>query len=267
MSVTGKIALFFCFVSSAWLDTQTALAGISDDMIYTMHPELLDKCLGEGKTEPDYTLNPYYLRLDLDGDGGMDFVTFVANDSGSFRLHSVEPNVESKKFEPVVARSLLVCFSNGMKVLYRGLADRKSNKHRPPQHKKSGRDERPQPTTTGAGPAARQSGKDSGDVDSAYDESFIRPWVAEDKVLTRRESSEENTAEIMFSWYPLSKSEARETIDYYDVPMDSGKILGEAIGAGFDVSETLGFWDGKQFRWLVLSVANGKLQKQRKRQE
>ena len=267
MNVTGRIALFCCIVSSAWLNTQTSFAGISDDMIYTTHPELLDKCLGEGKTEPDYTLNPYYLRLDLDGDGGMDYVTFVANDSGAFRLHSVEPNVESKKFEPVVGRSLLVCFSNGKKAVYRGLADRISNTPRPRQHKRSGSGERPQPTTTGAGPAARQSGQVSGDKDPSYEEAYIRPWVAEDKVLTRGESSEENTADMMFSWYPLSKSEAHETIDYYDVPMESGKILGEAIGGGFDVCETLGFWDGKQFRWLMLSVANGKLQKQWKREK
>ena len=265
MSVTGRIALFCCFLSSAWLNKQPSFAGISDDMIYTTHPDLLYECLEKEKTEPDYTLNPYYLRLDLDGDGGMDYVTFIARDSGVFRLHSVEPNVESKKFEPVVGRSLLVCFSNGRKVVYRGLADRISNALRPPQHEKSASDERPRPTTTRAGSTTRQSGQVSGDKDSSYDESYIRPWVAEDLVLTEIKL-EENPADIMYSWYPLSKSEALENIDYYAVPMESGEVLGEAIGGGFDVDETLGFWDGKQFRWLLLSVANGKLQKQRKRE-
>ena len=258
MNVTGRMALFCCFVGSAWLNTLTAFAGISDDMIYTRHPDLLDKCLDEGKTEPDYTLNPYYLRLDLDGDGGMDYVTFLANDLGSFRLHSVEPNVESKKFEPVVGRSLMVCFSNGKKAVYRGLADRISNTPRPRQHKGAGSGERSRPTTTRAGPVARQSGQVSRDKDPSYDESFIRPWVAADTVLTKMKF-EENTTDIMFSWYPLSKREVLDTIDYYEVQMESGGVLGEGIGQGFDVDGTLGFWDGKQFRWLVLSVANGNL--------
>ena len=53
-------------------------------------PSPLSECLREGKTKPDYTLNPYYLRLDVDGDGEMDYVTFISDNSGPFRISSLQ---------------------------------------------------------------------------------------------------------------------------------------------------------------------------------
>ena len=224
-------------------------------MIYTKHPDLLDECLGKGKTEIDYTLNPYYLRLDLDGDGGMDYVTFVANNAGAFRLHPVKPNPETRKFEPVIGRSLLVCFSNGTKVIYRGVRERvlepvksfqdgqlASSKDTPSLAKKKGQ-------------SADGSRAVSGGVASVV-VPVSPPWIPEDMVLTEVKSSKEKTIDILFSWYPRSKTEILELIDYFDIPMESGDVLGEGIGEAFRECLTLGFWDGKQFRWLMLSISD-----------
>ena len=229
-------------------------SAISDDMIYTRHPELLDKCLGKGEMVPDYTLNPYYLRLDLDGDDGMDYVTFIANNSGPFHLYPVIE--EGEKLEPAVGRSLLACFADGRKVIYQGAVDRISDAPGSLQQKGSDGGERPHVATTNDGPDVKQSGRVSGDEGFSYDKSFVHPWVVEDRVLMEKESSDGNTEAIMFSWYPIPKRELLEEIAYWHVPMESGEALGEGIVNGFE-DITLGFWDGKQFRWLTLSGADG----------
>ncbi len=267
MSLKKKIALLCLFACSmGWLSMRLSFT-ISDDMIYTTHPELLDKCLEEGETEPDYTLNPYYLRLDLDGDGGMDYVTFIANNSGQFHLYPVIE--EGERLEPAVGRSLLACFSDGRKVVYHGADDQKSDAPGSLQEKGAGGGERPHAATKNDGPDPKQSEQVSADEDSSHDESVVHPWVVEDRVLTGKESSERNTVAIMFSWYPLSRREVLEEIDYWVVPLGSGEVLGEGIVNGFE-DVTLGFWDGKQFRWLTLSGANGfppTKKKERKKKE
>lgn len=107
------VVRLFCLVAWAalWL-SMPGMKALKALEAYKIHPRPLRDCLDSARQKtgdvlhPDYAMNPYYLRLDLDGDNKMDYVTILVDESGKVR------------------QGLLVCSSEGKTTFYQGMTDR-----------------------------------------------------------------------------------------------------------------------------------------------
>ncbi len=103
--VLGLYFLLIC--SMQWIAISPLIAEEGSSEVWLLHPGALYKCMDNEKTLAiDYSMHPYYLRVDLDGDGEMEYVISVLDSSGWER------------------RGLMVCHEDGVKTIYRGIADR-----------------------------------------------------------------------------------------------------------------------------------------------
>ena len=98
---------FFLTCSMQWFLISPLIAEEMGSEYWMVHPSAIEKCLDHERTLAiDYSMHPYYLRMDLDGDDEMEYIVSVLGNSGWERA------------------GLMVCRETGAKTIYRGIADR-----------------------------------------------------------------------------------------------------------------------------------------------
>ena len=225
------VAKLFCLVACLALCTSMPLLMALE--VYKFVPGTLYECyistLRETGDElhPDYAMNPYYLRLDLDGDGEMDYVTILVDESGKVR------------------RGLLVCSSEGKATFYQGVENSERR------------------LDTGKCPPVNRV-VESWVLTEERSSRAIPPrsylvmkCCRADGEMTSAGEYSTQTIPIGLDWYTISKSDLLQNLKYYSVPGGSVELAGEGVGSswgGEDVA--MGFLDGNRFRWLFATVGD-----------
>ena len=221
----------FCLVacSALWTSMPTLMAL----EVYKFVPGTLHECyistLREtgDKLHPDYAMNPYYLRLDLDGDGAMDYVTILVDESGKVR------------------RGLLVCSSEGKATFYQGVENSESR------------------SAPGKCPPVNRVVEDwvltkerSSQTIPPKRYLIMKCCEANGEMTTDGEYSTQ-TIPIGLDWYTISKSDLHQALEYYGVPVGSVEPAGEGIEDSWGGEDsTIGFLDGNRFRWLYTTIGD-----------
>ena len=199
---------------------------------YKTHPLPMHACLDSVRREtgdelrPNYAMNPYYLRLDLDGDSAMDYITILVDESGKVR------------------RGLLVCSSKGKATFYQGAENRVPNS-----------------AVVKCPPIARVvedlvlTEERSSQTIPAEPYTIIKCCGADGEMTTDYEESTQ-TIPMGLQWEAFPKSDLLQQLEYYGVPIASVDPAGESVGSIWEVTQSLGFLDGDRFRWLIVTIAD-----------
>ncbi len=198
-------------------------------------PSAIDKCMDDEKALAiDYSMHPYYLRLDLNGDGKMEYVLSMLA-SPDWKHHG-----------------LMVCHESGSKTIYRGIANKgvaADDKVRiaKTQEIKKGIivdavliEDRPSDLSSKA-----IKGFTHGIIKCCYGRGKLTGQLI--FVLNASESSQ--AIPLGITWRPLSKSEVLRKA--HSVPRNVEEIAGEIIESSWHVTTSLGFMQGGQFRWII----------------
>ena len=200
--------------------------------VHQVHPLPLYDCFDSVRREtgevlrPDYAMNPYYLRLDLDGDGDMDYITILVDESGKVR------------------RGLLVCSSEGKATFYQGAENRV-----------------PSSSAVKCPPIERVVEDLVLTEERSSQSRPPKPYLimkcceADGEMTTDYEKSSQ-TIPVGIHWYALPKSDLLQGLKYYRFPIESVEPAGESVGSIWEVTESLGFLDGSRFRWLIVTIAD-----------
>lgn len=200
--------------------------------VYKVDPLPLSDCLRSvhqetgDELQPDYVMNPYYLRLDLDGDGAMDYVTILVDESGKVR------------------RGLLVCSSKGRATFYQGAENRVPNSA----------DVKCPPVERVVEDLVLTEERSSQTI-PAEPYTIIKCCEADGEMTTDYEESTQ-TIPIGLQWEAFPKSDLLQQLEYYGVPIASVDPAGESVGSIWEVTQSLGFLDGDRFRWLIVTIAD-----------
>ena len=224
------VVRLFCLV--AWSALWPSMPMMMALEVHQVHPLPLYDCLRSvhqetgDELQPDYAMNPYYLRLDLDGDGAMDYVTILVDESGKVR------------------RGLLVCSSGGKATFYQGVENSESRSDPvkcPPiarvvedlvlTEERSSQTIPPEPYT------------------------IIKCCEPDGEMTTDYEKSSQ-TIPVGLHWYAIPKSDLLQDLKYYRFPIGSVEPAGESVGSIWEVTSSLGFLDGSRFRWLIVTIAD-----------
>ena len=225
-TAAGLICLVACL--TLWPNMQRMMAL----EVYVVPPVPLDECLDSVRQEtgdvlhPDYAMNPYYLRLDLDGDSAMDYITILVDESGKVR------------------RGLLVCSSKGEATFYQGVENTESRSD-PVQCPPIERvvedwvltEERSSRTLPPATYLVTKCCEAGGEMTTGHEKST-------------------QTIPVGLDWYAIPKSDLLRALKYYGVPVGSVEPAGENVRSGWEGTSILGFLDGDRFRWLIVTIAD-----------
>ena len=189
------------------------------------HPSAIDKCMDDEKTLAiDYSMHPYYLRADLDGDSKMEYVL------------SVLGSPEWKR------QGIMICRENGTKTIYRGIADRK------------GVDEDKERITNKWGRIVKDAiliESKSSDLQeySVKKCCYGRGNLAGQLIFLLNANESSRAIPLGVTWHPISKEEMLGMA--HDILGGEGEIVGEGVGSAWELTFTYGFMQGGQFRWLI----------------
>ncbi len=251
---TQKIALGMYYLSAFFILCAAISPLVAEEEIgsevWLLHPSVIDKCSEGGmksiKGEPlaiDYSMHPYYLRIDLDGDGKMEYVVSLLDNSGWKR------------------RGLMVCHEDGRKTIYRGIADREMSAE---EKERIGKMEGILKDAVLIEGQTSEKTLNSV-IDKNY--SYMRIWEYSVKnfcygkggmggqlIYTGITSSQ--AIPMCGRWYPLSKSEVIDQAFEKNLVDKKEEIAGEGIGTACELTFTFGFMEGDQFRWFIETYAD-----------
>ena len=200
--------------------------------VHQIPPEPLYDCLISVYRETgddlqlDYAMNPYYLRLDLNGDRAMDYITILVDESGKVR------------------RGLLVCSSEGKATIYQGVED--SEKQLDPGKC---------PSVDGVVADLVLTEERSSQTRPPEPYLIMKCCEPDGEITSGREKSSQ-TIPIGFHWRAITQSEIRQNLKGYGGLIASVEPAGEGVVTGWREDVAIGFSDGKRFRWVLLSIAD-----------
>ena len=220
----------FCLM--AWSALWPSMPMLMALEVHQVHPLPLYDCLDSARREtgdvlrPDYAMNPYYLRLDLDGDGAMDYITILVDESGKVR------------------RGLLVCSSEGKATFYQGVDNSES---------------RSDPVKC---PPVNRVVEDLVLTEERSSQTIPpKPYLIvkccrADGEMTSAGEYSTQTIPMGLHWRAIPKRDLLQGLKYYRSPIESVEPAGESVGSIWEVTESLGFLDGNRFRWLIVTIAD-----------
>ncbi len=214
--------------------------------IWLLHPWALEKCTADEKTlAVDYSMHPYYLRVDLDGDEEMEYVVNLLDSSGWER------------------RGLMVCHEDGTKTIYRGIADRKMSAE------EKDRIGRVEGILKDAVLIEEQTSEEA--LNSVVDRNYspISDGMLKYNVRKCCDGKGGNGGQLIFTkiissqtiplcevWYPLSSKEVISRALRANIIDGSEEIVGEGIITVCHMTYTLGFIQEGEFRWFIQTYAD-----------
>ncbi len=232
------VKLFCLVVCLILLEINVPMTVNATDGLWILHPGPLRKCIDFARYElgevlhPDYTMNPYYLRLDLNGDNAMEYITILVGSDGKIR------------------RGLLVCSEDGKSVVYRG-EDRHASTESPKASDSPLSQISTQPRIVEDLVLIQKRSSQTLPPES-YAALRCCEVDGEIKILDSPKSS--TVISIGPNWRPLSKRELLQQLDDLSIPIESIESVGEGVYSTWWETYTLGFMDGNQFRWLVAVI-------------
>ena len=211
---------------------------------WVRHPSVIDKCMDNEKTLAiDYSIHPYYLRVDLNGDGETEYVLSVMR--GPVWKH----------------HGLMVCHEDGSKTIYRGIADRDvaaEDKNRIAKTRRIVKDAVLIEGQTSEAVLHTSIVRDgSKAVTDLLPYSVARCCSGQGRMggqLIFTEDRGLREIPLGLTWYPISKSDVLDRTS--DMPRGIGEIAGEGIVTAWESATSVGFMQNGQFRWLIYANAD-----------
>lgn len=249
-----RIALGMCYLlacSMQWLVISPLMAEEEvGSEVWLLQPSAIDKCRESGMKDIngetlaiDYSMHPYYLRVDLDGDREMEYVVNLLDNSGWER------------------RGLMVCHEDGRKTIYRGIEDREMSAEE--KERISNMRGVLKNAVLIEGQTSEKTLKST--IDKDY--SYLRIWKYAVKrccygkggmggQLLYADITSSQVIPLCGRWYPLPKSEVVRWAFEDNLIDKAEKIVGEGIVTACEVTFTFGFMEGNQFRWFIRTYAD-----------
>ncbi len=245
--IAGINCLLACFV--CWLAMPRLMAEKEIGSEYwLLHPLALGKCMeDETALAIDYSIHPYYLRVDLDGDNEMEYVINLLDKSGRERI------------------GLMICHEGGNKTIYRGVAEREvsiEDKDRIGKMWGVVKD-----AVLIEGQTSVETMNSTGNktfswpVRNLFDYVVAKCCYGQGKnkggQLIFTELNYLQTIPIGATWYPLSKNQVLSWVsEHDDIRNRTKKVAGEGIVTVWELTTSIGFVEGNQFRWFVRTLSD-----------
>lgn len=235
-----------CSIPMQWLVILPLMAQEKNmgSEVWLVHPSAIYECMKDVEgLAVDYSMHPYYLRVDLDGDGKMEYVLSMLSSSGWEQ------------------KGLMVCNEDGMKTIYRGIADRETSTEEKERIGKMGG------VLKDAVLIENQTSKET--LNSTIDKNYSRvfPWkynirkccygkgiMGGQLIFTNTVSSQ--AIPRGESWHPLSRNELSSLAFDMNIIDKVERITGEGIRSMWELTITLGFIQDGQFRWFIHTSAD-----------